>query len=60
MKKTVYKFDWQKGHSKVRTLTRSFDDLHEAECFAHGKETVDIFRSKGRYVVEWRKEVLTE
>ena len=60
MKKTVYRFDWEKGHTKVRTITRSFDSLHEAERFAQEKEVVDIYRSKGRYVVEWRKETANE
>ena len=44
----------------VRTLSRSFDTLEEAKKFAEGKDTVDIYKSKGRYKVEWLKEVVLD
>lgn len=41
----------------VRTLTRSFDTLEAAQRFANGKDVNDIFRRKGKYVVEWFKTI---
>lgn len=55
MKKTKYRFNWEDGHTKERSLSRSFDTLDEARAFADGKKTVDIYLSKGRYKVEWIK-----
>lgn len=55
MSKTRHRFDWQNGYTKERTLTRSFDTIEEARQFADGKLNVDIYRSKGRYKVEWVK-----
>lgn len=55
MNKTTIRFDWETGDTKVRRLTRSFETLDEAKRFAEGKKVSDIFRSKGRFVVEWIK-----
>ena len=55
MSNTTYRFDWESGYTKVRRLTRSFETLDEAKRFAEGKQDVDIFRSKGRFVVKWIK-----
>ena len=38
-----------------RTLHRSFGTLEDANRFAEGKNVRDIYRSKGKYVVEWIK-----
>lgn len=38
-----------------RTLHRSFATLEEANRFAAGKSVNDIYRSKGKFVVEWIK-----
>lgn len=55
MNKTTYQFDWTTGYTKTRRLSRSFDTLEEATAFAEGKVVVDIYKSKGRYKVEWLK-----
>ena len=60
MNKTSYHHDWSKGCYMVRTLSRSFDTLEEAKKFAEGKDMVDIYKSKGRYKVEWLKEVVLD
>ena len=39
----------------VRTLTRSFDTLEDANKFSEGKAVRDIFTKNGRFVVEWVK-----
>lgn len=57
MNKTSYKFDWNNGYTKVRKLTRSFDTIEEAMLFADGKLNTDIYKSKGKYTVEWTKVV---
>ena len=41
--------------TKVRTLSRSFQTLEAAQKFAEGKQVIDIYRNKGRFVVEWIK-----
>ena len=55
MKKTRFRRDWENGYTKLRILSRSFDTLEEAIKFAEEKQTVDIYKSKGRYKVEWLK-----
>ena len=55
--KSAYKFDWTNGYTIERKLTRSFDTLEQAQKFAENKRNADIFRSKGRYTVEWLKVV---
>ena len=55
MNKTVRWFDWERGDYTKRTLTRSFETLEAANAFANGKDVRDIYRNKGRYVVEWVK-----
>ena len=55
--KTVNGFAWDRGYYTNRTLTRSFDTLEAAQKFAEGKDTQDIYRSKGKYVVEWVKHI---
>ena len=54
-KKTSYKHDWSRGFYIERTLTRSFETLEAANKFADGKNVLDIFRKKGKFVVEWLK-----
>lgn len=51
--KTAHGFDWEQGHYTRRELSRSFDTLEDARRFAEGKTEVDIFVSRGRYVVTW-------
>ena len=53
--KTTWFVDDDGRHKIRRVLTRSFDTLEEAERFAEGKDVRDIFRSKGRFKVEWIK-----
>lgn len=53
--KTVHRFDWNDGDTIVKTLSRSFDTLEEAVRFSQGKRTTDIYKSKGKYRVEWLK-----
>ena len=55
MIRTAHRFDWENGFYKIRTLSRSFDTYEEAQAFATGKEVLDIYRSKGKYKVEWLK-----
>ena len=55
VKKTIYKSDWGNGTRKIRTLSRSFKTLDEAERFASGKQVTDIYMSKGLVKVEWTK-----
>ena len=55
MKKTTYRHDWQNGYTKCRRLSRSFDTLEDANNFAEGKQVTDIYRSNGKYKVEWVK-----
>lgn len=51
--KTTFRFDWENGYTKCRRLSRSFDTLEEAKHFSTGKQNADIYKSKGRYKVEW-------
>ena len=60
MRKTTHGFDWKVGHYKTRTLSRSFDTLEEAETFSADKKTLDIYKSNGRYKVEWLKTIMEE
>lgn len=53
--KTTYRFDWENGYTKARRLSRSFDTIEEANQFAKGKPNADIYKTKGRYKVEWVK-----
>ena len=53
--KTIHKFEWGKGYYTVRHLSRSFDALEDAVRFSEGKLNTDIYKSKGRYKVEWTK-----
>ena len=60
--KTLYRHEWEHGDTKARILSRSFPTLEEAERFAKGEhpgcirwEVIDIYKSKGRYKVEWIK-----
>ena len=55
IRKTTYTRDWESGYTKRRRLTRSFNTIEEARRFAESKQTTDIFKSKGRFVVEWVK-----
>lgn len=55
MGKTVKGFSWERGYYTERTLTRSFQTLEAAQKFAEGKDVRDIYRNKGKYVVEWVK-----
>lgn len=55
MNKTVYKFDWGKGYTKRRRLSRSFKSLEDAQKFADGKKNTEIYKSKGMFKVEWTK-----
>ena len=43
------------GHTEHRYLTRSFETLEAAQKFAAGKTVFDIFRRRGRFVVEYEK-----
>ena len=53
--KTIYRHDWQTGFTILKTLSRSFDTLEQAQRFAEGKQVTDIYRCNGRYKVEWQK-----
>ena len=53
--KTTYRHDWVNGYTKYRRLSRSFDTLEEAERFTEGKLNVEIYKSRGKYKVEWHK-----
>ena len=55
MRKTTVRFDWESGYTKARRLSRSFETMEEAARFADGKADADIYRSKGKYKVEWLK-----
>lgn len=55
MSKTTHRFDWSNGYTTAKRLRRSFDTLEAATAFADGKATIDIYKSKGRYTVEWVK-----
>lgn len=55
MRKTRHFFTWERGYYTERTLTRSFDTLEAAQKFAEVKDTRDIYRKNGRFVVEWVK-----
>lgn len=57
MKKTTVRFDWESGYTKARRLSRSFETMEEASRFADGKRNAEIYRSNGRYKVEYIKEV---
>ena len=57
MNKTRYRFDWENGHTKQKTLSRSFETLDEAKGFSKGKNVVDIYVSHGKYRVEWVKTI---
>lgn len=53
--KTIHVFDWENGSTIRRQLSRSFDTLEDAMKFAENKLNAEIYRSKGRYKVEWTK-----
>jgi len=55
MNHTRHRFDWQNGYTKERRLSRSFATLEEAQRFAEGKRTADIYKAHGRFKVEWIK-----
>ena len=55
MRKSICKHDWSRGYYIERILTRSFETLEAANKFAEGKNVRDIFRKKGKFVVEWLK-----
>ena len=55
MKKIRYRHDWERGHMIEKTLSRSFDTIQDAQSFADGKNVIDIYKSNGRYKVEWVK-----
>jgi hypothetical protein len=57
MRKTVTGFSWERGYYSDRTLTRSFPTLEAAQKFAAGKDVRDIYRKKGKFVVEWVKHI---
>ena len=40
-------------HIEQRTNSRSFDTLEAAQRFAEGKDVRDIYKSHGRFKVEW-------
>ena len=42
-------------HVEERTLSRSFVTLEQANAFAEGKHVLDIYKSKGRFKVEYVK-----
>ena len=42
-------------HVVLVTMHRSFNTLEEAQAFAQGKDVVDIYRTKGRFKVEYLK-----
>ena len=42
-------------HIEQRTLSRSFETLEKAQRFAEGKSVTDIYKSNGRFKVEWKK-----
>lgn len=60
MNKTRNGFNWSEGDYKLRRLSRSFDTLEDARRFAEGKEDADIYKSKGKYKVEWTKKAVAE
>lgn len=55
MRKTTYRFDWVNGYTVAKRLSRSFGTIEEASRFAKDKTNADIFRSKGKFKVEWTK-----
>ena len=55
--KMTHGFNWERGEYIDRTLTRSFQTLEAAQKFAEGKDVRDIYRSKGKFVVEWVKTI---
>lgn len=55
MRKTTYRFDFENGYTITKRLSRSFDSLEEAQMFSENKMNADIYKSKGRYKVEWIK-----
>lgn len=55
MRKTTYRFDLENGYTIAKRLSRSFDSLEEAQIFLKNKVNADIYKSKGRYKVEWIK-----
>ena len=57
MRKTVRGFDWERGSYTRKVLTRSFQTFEAAEKFAECKDVRDIYRNKGKYVVEWFKTI---
>lgn len=52
---TLHRFDWEHGATKARILHRSFASLDAAERFAKGKDVKDIYKSAGKFRVEWIK-----
>lgn len=54
---TRNRFSWSDGWTTERTLSRSFGTLAEAEAFSRGKNVVDIYRTQGKYRVEWLKTI---
>ena len=55
MKKTTHRFDWVNGYTTAKRLSRSFNTIEEAVAFAEGRQAADIYKSKGKYKVEWIK-----
>ena len=53
MVKTVGLFDWENGYRTRRKLSRSFNTLQEAQKFAETKLNSEIYKSKGKFKVEW-------
>ena len=56
--KTTWFVDTDGRHKIRRVLTRSFDTIDDAKRFAEWKDVTDIFRSHGRFTVEWIKVTL--
>lgn len=56
MNKTAY-YGGYSGEplTKVRTLSRSFNTLEEAQKFAENKKVTDIYRVGGKFKIEWQK-----
>lgn len=55
--KTTYRFDWEKGYTKARRLSRSFKSLEDAQAFADNKCNAEIYKSKGMYKVDYIKSI---
>ncbi len=57
MSETRNRFSWLDGWTTEKTLSRSFGTLAEAEAFSRGKNVVDIYRTLGKFKVEWLKTI---